>query len=484
MKVAILPLLILSMMACTKGTDTSTKTRKLAQTADSGLGESDASEGFVQLMNRINGAPADGDKTAIAGVQSADELDALIKDVDQNYNRYTDDAAKLLAAQISFLKVYRGIIYRMRGLVEDYDFVRSSVISGLRLAGQATNIYLPDTQWGPGFDYTIEPFDFSKYKTAEINDDASFRKYLVEEFIPALNDFDDRVKAINFSNIVWDNKVFNRNANFVDSEDQYVKLGANEKHALQSVIYGSLSASYGLAAYSLDGLFDTINEIAKKFGINAAFDMGGSLASARTQIIKDHTNLFILDGANGRARLAESYKYLKMSVQSAKRAIDGVARDGNDADDGNLLNFAAINAVSRVNNNILENVSNIVLSGPSGEIASAIVDGEVVEVRLQSMFEGPNVPTDLKAFLPTGFDEEMNNGRVRNGFSKHPVRLVKNGNRYIDFTYGQPNKWDTAVFSKYFPNATTNDEIRKTARILSQSYGGAGVGIPLSTVMF
>ena len=107
-----------------------------------------------------------------------------------------------------------------------------------------------------------------------------------------------------------------------------------------------------------------------------------------------------------------------------------------------------------------------------------------MEIDLEKMFVG-DPPTSLVSFLPVGFDEDMA-GRHRGGvfLGKHPVKLKKGDDYYVDFTYGQPNDWDEELFKKYFPGATSDEEIKKIVRIVSQSYGSLGVGIPLSLVMF
>jgi len=469
-------ILILSLMlpVFAFGKSYKSKRGKRRKPAAATLTVNDLSAGFVNLQNDIIGAK--GEK----GIQTADQLDALIRKVDAEYPKYKDDSQKLLAAQLAFSKVYRGIIYRAKDLVKDHDFVRSGIITALRLTGQATQVYLPNSQWEAGFNYTVEPFDFDKNQVAKINSDETFKKYLKKELIPALTEFETRVKGINFNNVVWDNRVFYRDANFVDDKDRFVRLSDNEKNALRSVISASLSSSKGLVAFSLKGLFDTIDKVSKKYGVNAMFDTGGSLAEARTEIIKDNLNLKLRDSA----ALKRSYEDLQKSVRFAKKAVEGVKKDGRNGDSWNLLNFTAINAFSRINNNVMENISNIALPENNRTIASAVVSGEVVEVDLKAFFV-TDQPKDLLAFLPNEFDTRMNKGREKNSrIRKHPVMLKKNGKRYIDFTYGRPIGWKQKEFQKYFPNVKSDQDIKRVVRVISQSYGAAGIGGPLSLVMF
>jgi hypothetical protein len=487
MKVAFIISLLVPVMAMAKPQIKAKKTpnRKPAQAS---LSINDLSPEFVALSERIIGRDGTNGEEAANGVTTGDELDALIKDVDSNYASFTDDAQKLLAAQLSFIKIYRGIFYRAAGLVEDYDFVRSGIITALRFTGQATQVYLPTSQWEAGFNYTVEPFNFDpETEVVEINDDATFKEYLVKELIPALQEFDRRIASINFNNVVWDNKVFYSQSNFVDSRDRFFTLSDNEKNALRSVLQASLSAAQGLKAYSMTGLFKTINLVAQKFGINAMFDIGGSLASQRTQIIRENMTLTLVD----RAALNASYESLQRAVRFAQDAIDGVALDGNDADVNSLFNFAAINAFTRINNNTINGIANIVLPEGNSQLSSAVVQGEVVQVDLRKMFVD-DPPARLVDFLPNGFDEEMTEGRRANrpilslasDKAKHPVKLVKDGKTYVDFSYGQPNDWNDALFKKYFPGVNNDEDIKKTVRIISQSYGGLGLGLPFSLVMF
>ena len=64
------------------------------------------------------------------------------------------------------------------------------------------------------------------------------------------------------------------------------------------------------------------------------------------------------------------------------------------------------------------------------------------------------------------------------GGGKKTFKTVKKRAKYRNYTHGDATGWNNSVWKKYIPNVESQG-IKKSARILSQSYGGQALGLSM-----
>ena len=153
-------------------------------------------------------------------------------------------------------------------------------------------------------------------------------------------------------------------------------------------------------------------------------------------------------GESGSGKSVTSYAVMRI-LDRAGRIADGSVRFSN-------LDLRQID----------ESVNNIENLIQDKEVVSAVVNGEAVDVRFSQFFLNP--PKDLKAFMPTEFNKESN-------YKKNAYGTYRN------YRAGSPVGWNLEAYRRYFPDVKSNEDIKRAARILGQSWGGALVGAPLTS---
>lgn len=460
-----------------KAAKSDAKSRKLAE-VDSLDEEQILSADLKNLRNELLGGPeySEGKKSAtkFAGISTADELDALIVKLEANYEKLSNDA-KFVAAPLIALKPYRGIVVRLRPLFKDgliksghvrgAPVTHAAVLTVLRMAAAGVNVFTPTPQWKAGFAYFTEP---SANLGSDISSDMALKRFVAYESLPAIEKLRDRMAALNLEKpIYFDNKLMLSKANFVADKDRFLMIGEAERKAVLSAILLFHSGVNGSMAYSWDGLIAACDSVANVYGFQQTFAAEGATAKDRTaQLNKFRNKLFVFDKTNGKVWMDRSFRSLKEGIRQGKLSWMAT-QDYNQSSNGINMLFDPRVAMpfGRVINTGFENLESMI---EGTGVKSAVVAGEVVDVNLTKFFTDP--PDSMLAFLPTRFVEGKN-------------EAVLHGKTYRDLTIGTPNGWNTSVYQKYFPSVKSDDDVKAAARILSQSWGGWVLGLPLTAMV-
>ncbi|HEX4924756.1 MAG TPA: hypothetical protein VFV50_11750 [Bdellovibrionales bacterium] len=453
------------------------KSRKVASESDTFDYVSAYSDDAKNIQARIIGGSVwkEGKETSarVAGIQKAADIDVLIKDLEANYEQLQPDAKFMAAFWIS-LKPWKAFIQRARPLVERHNLSQSAIVTFMRATYASINVFVPDTPaWKAGFDYVTMP---SADMGPDISNESQLYHFASSQILPALDAFNARIYKLNFEAkpIYFDNKVLVRSANFVSTRDRHVRLGEAER---LSVLAGGLLAYSNLAgamAYSWDGFFKAVDNVGTVYGFNSKLNDGSMTAARRFQEIKEQSSLFKLrpdgPGAPTYNRSKEwtknvAFVKFKEGLRAARASWTWLKKNAaNDDATRNIFDPRAFIPFTRIIDTSFDNIDSLL---HDRGIASAVVNGQAVDINFKLMFEDP--PLALTEFFPVEFE---------GGQNKQIDPITRK--QYRNYNYGNPKGWNIGAYQKYFPNVKNNEDVKQTARVLNQAWGGWLLGIPIA----
>ena len=431
-----------------------------------------------------------------------EDLHNLLVDLntDAFYNKLAPDA-KFAAAQIAPLLAFEGFFNRTIEWMQPTPVTRLASVGALRAIGAGTMVYFPTDQWKAGVAYLTTPSDSMG---PIIRNELDFHSFL-EKLAPRIKTAYNRIHALNFSDspVFFDNQVFYKAADFVSDHDRYVRMGEAERHAVLANLAYGLSSIYSLNAYNLNGLFQAADRISKRFGIGSVlYDPNVTTDRTRFDVLRAQnkaTDLFELR-PNGQLWMTSAYNALLGAVSQSQLVYSEFAESKtSEKTIGNLIDSRGVDPVARLIQSGLFNLKYIVTSKdaqgnvigkkdatdeerkasdelkrktPSGA-QSMVVSSEGVHVNLRDFYL--NAPKSLIDLMPTEFDpspytmtKQLKGGKTRN---------------YHNFQSGRAIGWSLTEYQRIFPDVRSNEDITKTARILSQSWGGFLVGLPMASLI-
>lgn len=434
------------------------------------------SDDLKNLRNELIGGPVfkDGQKTKenFEEINSAERLATFLEVTDKKFSSLDQDA-KLIAAQLSLLMPFRGFLYRARPLVEDHKLAHSFVLTLIRNMSVGINVFLPTEQWKAGIKYVADPYKGIKQ---DIKNDQDFYNFLINEVRPSVVTFMKRVRDdMNFEGSVYfDNNILYKTADFGVDNDRYIRLREPDRIALLGSSYFALAGLNMSAAYHWDGFFKTIHNVSKVYGFDSftlKHPMKKATAKKRTETIKKSKDLFTIRTTANDTWMNDAYYIMKEGVRTWRLAWTMLKDDSsfprNPQEISILLDPRFIQPFNRITGNSYDNIERIL---EEDGVGSAIIAGETVKVNLKKFFT-ENPPKDLKAFLPIKFDES-------------DYETKKDGFEFRNYHAGAPAGWNLEVYQEYFPSVKTNEDVKKAARVLMQTWGGAVAGMPMFSVLF
>ena len=443
------------------------------------------SESFKNLRSRViggAGTDASGKATTFAGAQTPDDLQAILKDIndDSFYAKLSPDA-QFAAAQMAPLIAFHGFFNRAIEWIEPTPIAHMGTVAVLRSLGSGVMVYFPTAQWKAGIEYLTVPSDDMGPIIRNEND---MHAFLEKDLIPAVVKMKDRLEALNFIQkpVYFDNKIFYGTANFFSDRDQYLRIGEAEKRAVLANVYYALSGLESVDAYNLNGLFKAVDTISKNYGFNSflTFNPDASTAQKRFKVLKDANSsvgfLNLRDG--GKTWMHASYNSLTFAVINNALSFHELREHLNDTETyGNVMDPRSFVGGSRMIGNGLTNLRYIVTGkGKTAKVQSGVISTEGRVVSLENFFNNP--PTSIVDLMPNGFDESPYNMTAN-----VTVDGKKTSRTFHNFLSGRPNAWPLAEYQKVFPELKNSDDVPETARMMSQSWGGWLLGVPMSALV-
>ena len=446
-------------------TATATAKRKVASSQS--FSESDLSADFKKL------------RTEWLKVQTADELEALLKKSYAQYDSFSDDT-KYFLTQAHVALPLRGIVWRLRPLFEKGDkFIGNkashvTAVQILRSVAGAIDMALPTDQAKAGFAYFTEP-STEMTSASQFKSVGEFQNFLGTELMKKLVESTKRVEAILAKNsdkvFVWDNKMFFGTGAFRDDIKRYSGHGAAEMHLAASAFYKSTHSILVFCAYNQDQILDVSKKLGAHLGQDSLSVLGkekedlGLTDQERVGVIKEFTNKNFLSlrdtAANpyGSQAMKQAYKALGNYVFHAKAAYDIL--QGKEANPAMALNPIHFSQESQ--DQLEKGISNMVAVVKGQTEVRDPVTGKSVTLNLPAFYNNP--PKNLSVLMANKFEDGQNEKSIK----------AKNGEtlKVRNYYKGRSIGWNNDAWKNYVPSAAgqSSNYMAEARRIMRYSRG-------------
>jgi hypothetical protein len=449
-----------------------------------------------ELIGNVNQKNASG--KSLRGIESPEDLDKLILKYSkpETYDKLSPEA-KMVVVQLRAIWPFKSFFHRAKTYFGNGTAIRSAIVTMLRNSSTAINVFFPISgeapvnHWNVVFRYMTEPMEGMG---EEISTDEQLHQFVVDYADYTRKEI-DRMYAIYKStdSIWWDNKLFMSFANFTSEKDRYIKLGKPEFEAILAGAYGSWSGLATTAAYSFEGLSDSIRDMGSFFGIEEARNMfrnsrndrvSGMKAKHRFAVLRKYPKLFTLM-PEGKNLTSPAYSYMMASVNMAEASWNRLR--GSKEDRTDFLFDPRV--IQPFNTNRLINTSFKELRTllTSSEAKSTLMQGELVKINLRDIYLDP--PKSLMDFYPVAFNTSAD---------EKSKDIAGKSVTYRNYLAGSPTTWSHSAYEKYFPSikktpcpnkldvptSSCTSDVGVYSRILSQTWGTAGFGAALAGMAF
>lgn len=403
-------------------------------------------------------------------VTQASEIDPLLAKLEAEFDTYPADL-KLVASQIIPLREWRGFVYRFRPLAEKARVVHSMLLTTVQDMASNMRIYIPTRQAEALFAYMTQPYDgVTQFKEAE-----DLQQWAVQRVYPAMVKATDRVRALDLSRpVVWDNKVFYGIGSFPDNLDRYSLVGEPERRALLAASHQGMAFTTAFRAYSVKGLFDLSVRLGKLYGFDGF--LGGQVEGApmedRVAQFRRYPNLFLLyaDGAD----------WTQLSWRHVRESVYWTAAAWEEIKDKPESELSALNPIffqtfrRGIGNQI--NDWKALVAGPT--TLRSRVTNETVTVHLEQLYRNP--PADMKSLMPTAFEGGPRSTSMQIKQRDSRGREVAQAVEYRNYFRGRATDWNLSAYKPWMTSLSSGAEVGRAQRILSQSWGGSLMAMPLT----
>lgn len=405
----------------------------------------------------------------VLAAKTADALDVELKRIETEFKNL-DPHAKYFATQMLIMKDLRGIVWRLRPVVESgpngSKATHSMVVSLLRATRSGLEGYLPTEQWRAGFDYVTIPSKEQGAKDQFITVTA-VQNWLAEtegkRLAAAASVIAELIKQAKPDTVyVWDNQLSFGKGTFEDGLARYEGHGQAEMRATYAYMLFSLHNLYVACAYNMNSIAKVQASLGRLYGVDG-FIAGRNLGVTyedRVGVLKGYRgeDFFKLHDQNGREYMAKAYGYLKASAAAADQVYT-LAQNGNE--NGFALNplvFRAEQAPTLKGG--LEKFKAMV-AGPT-QLRSRLT-GKTVDLDLPAFYSNP--PNSLLDLLPNDFEKASRPVSGKNAKGETV--------QWRDYLVGAPNSWNNTEWAKYVPSAAGKDKayMAEANQILRTSIG-------------
>jgi hypothetical protein len=421
--------------------------RKLASSSTQ-FSESDLSEDFVKLRNQWLAA------------KNAQDVHNLLEYSYKNYSKYSPDVRYFLA-QMHNLRPLRGIIWKLRPMFETggrfsgNTATHVTAIQFVRQVSTGLKAGFPTEQTDAMIEFLTQPSD-EMTEAEQFPSIGKFQNFLVQTYIPALNESLQKIKAVHDENPTvvykWDNKMFYGTAAFKDGVKRVSGHGAAERHMAMGLTYEAIHDSMVFCAYNQDALLDVAAELGRKYGIDAGgFNFGstpmGLTDRERIEVVRKYTDKkHFLEKRDykgtkyGSQLMTQAGVAKKAAIENFYQAYQ-VLQTNKAANPSMVLNPALYQ--EDIQNRLSDGVDNMrrLVNGP--EVIRDPITGK--EVKLDVMKFYSESPANLKILMPIGFEKGNLEQKIKNKFGAElHVR-----NYMVDRSIA----WDNEAWSAYVPSA-------------------------------
>ncbi|MEK7358439.1 MAG: hypothetical protein AAB250_18490 [Bdellovibrionota bacterium] len=407
-------------------------------------------------------------------VKSAEELDRLLIELNGKYDSFQSADTKLFAAQAVTLIPLRGFVWRMIPVAEKAKITHSAVLTMVKQIASGIGVYLPTQQWKAAFDFVSLPFMRSGAVAVQFQSEVQVQAFLTKYVLPAAITAVRRVQKIDLKGkeVVWDNQLLYGPASFQDDLDRYRLIGEIEKTIVQANIHSTIAQLAFARAYTAQGTNDVVENIGRLYGIDGFMwqRVEGAPAKDRVGVMRSAKfakwGTLVSDGPNWT-------KAALSNIRASARLMSGVWNQIQRRPMGEGWSvdptFFQSRDIVRTGDMRVEDV--VAMTKGPAKIRSAVT-GETVMVNMPAFYENP--PRDLKALLATGFNEEPEWKTINFKVAGKDVPV-----KARNYESGSATNWDINQYRTFLPEARNGGDVKRAARVLSQSFGGSAALAPM-----
>ena len=445
-------------------------------------------------------------KTRLESVDTAEELDAFIADLDAHYAENKDfPDVQLLTLELAQLRPLRGIVYRLAPLAMKAKVTHSMLLTRFMKLATRIGMYSPTRQTKTVFAYLTEPYTGVVPFTKAVD----FQHYVGKEIYAATWNANLRLGKLNLSSpIVIDNSIFytiDGTKGFKDELAQYNLFQEGERQLLMAIKDRAMKNQQAFTAFYIDDFMALSSEIGKLYGIEQVRDdiEGVPTMAVATKIRQSkYKNMFKFYRNVGPEAMKRAFFHTKMMVEHMGMAQKALKGDGPKIDTSQLINPAVANSFSETYEKVLPKWEQMV-KGRTTLVSNRT--GETVVVDIPAYYQTyinsgkldpktSNPMFDLRRWMPKHFVQtskyppcsvknEVNlwavvQGHFAGGTHTVPGLVQKmTGPKgdvpicFRDYFYGSPDGWEAGAYNVLFPGVAA-DKVGTAQRILKQSDGG------------
>lgn len=414
-------------------------------------------------------------------VKTADELAAMLTELDGKVDSYPEDA-KMLGSLLLLLKPMRGVVYRMIPMVEKPKVTHSFLRNQVKTLASNMRLYLPLEHWEAGFSYLTEPYAvegravgqfknpgmLSKDKKTAV---AQFQDYLESDVYTSFAKAVKRVQFVEFNKpVVWDNRLVFGASSFQgdDVENRYRYVQEGERHLVLSSLHLGMHYISYVTSYDINDALKFSYRVGRLYGIDG-FDneIVGVPNYKISKELDKFPNLFVMR-PGGEARMQKSFLHLREGIRQVRLAREEIKDEAPNR--MMVLNPEKFNPWDEEFEKQMAVAECLVGKDTDSTgvcpVHSAIT-GEVVKVNLQAFYY--QSPKNLKDLMATEWD-----------LSKEEISDPKLKVSYPNYYWGRPTSWNKNAYKAYFPDLQSGADVAKNVRVLRQAYGGEFFGAPFA----
>lgn len=399
-------------------------------------------------------------------IQSSEELETFLTDLEKNYESFKEDDQRFFAAHMIPLREFRGVVWRSFPVFNQAKITHSFVLTMMKSSSASMHIYMPTEQWKAGFDYVTQPYVRDGKIVNAFRTEADINAFMAGAVRNSLLKAARRLQAIDLRDkwIVWDNQLLFGQASFADSLDRYRMVGEVERISSLASLHGAMSQITFQRAYSSEHSVKLFKDLGKLYGTDGFLsEIDGAPSSKRAAVMrrKDFTNYGVLL-SDGSKWMDLSLRHLQESVRLSATVWDQIKREDRPATDAFLFDASFARAYERGGDLSIANMLAMV-EGPT-QLRSGIT-GETVTVDLPAFYRNP--PRDLKGFLPTAFEQgdEWKQVQLKDGSGQ--LHALK----YRNYNIGRGVNWSKDSYRQIFPGLKNGTDVPTHLRVASQSWG-------------
>jgi hypothetical protein len=368
------------------------------------------------------------------------------------------------------------MVWRLIPLAGKAAVTHTTVLTIVKQMASGIVVYLPTDQWIAAMDYVNLPHAANGKVISQFEDEATLQAYLANTILPALSKAANRLSVLDLSKqpAVWDNQILYGTASFQDSLDRFRWIGDVELLMVVAGLRMSIAQIEFGRAYSAQGTMELSKQIGNLYGIDVVMNAFGNTingAPARDRVGVVRNGSFRDWGK----RMPDWKQWTTASLGEARESVRLMSAAWKAIQNRPDNQFWAVDPVFarsiealRTGNLRIQDVE-AAFAGPA-RIRSAVT-GETVAIDLPAFYANP--PEDLKALYPTAFNTAPEWKQVDVAAKDRIVKV-----RARNYLSGSPTDWNTFAYKVFLPEASTGEDVKKAARVLSQSFGGPAVLAP------